>query len=149
MAKTNKYYNLSAEGTRIAQKFAGFEPGKSGRNLSEDDEPIKGTYEHYFNKWQDAAKFALAYALANKLKPGDKDNDGVSFNMEDFDDIGVSTASQKKQPIIKQLIETQFPDYDGDPYKLAIQYMDSGLKEIEKKLGEPKKQKLRLYELLD
>ena len=149
MAKTNKYYNLSTEGTRIAKKFAGFDPGKSGRNLSEGDEPIEGIYEHYFNKWQDAAKFALAYALANKLKPGDKDNDGISFNIEDFDDIGSST-SQKKQPIIKQLIETEFPDYDGDPYKLAIQYIDSGLKELEKKLGEPgRRQKLRLYELLD
>ena len=41
MAKTNKYYNLSTEGTRIAKKFAGFDPGKSGRNLSEGDEPIE------------------------------------------------------------------------------------------------------------
>ena len=80
-------------------------------------------------------KICFSLCSCKQTKPGDKDNDGISFNIEDFDDIG-SLTSQKKQPIIKQLIETEFPDYDGDPYKLAIQYIDSGLKELEKKLGD-------------
>jgi hypothetical protein len=143
MIKYNAYYNLSKEGTRIAKELAGYVPNKSGRNSSENDEVFEGTYPQYFKRWQDAAKFALAHALANDLKPGDEadSTNGITFETKLFDKMN-------DEPVIPMLIEVYHPDYDQDPYKLAIQYIDSGLKDLKKKLGDKDSQKSRLYEII-
>ena len=140
MAKSKKYYRLSKDGTRIAKEIAGYNPGESGRNKSEDDKEVEAQYPQYFNRWQSAARFAFSYALSKDLKPGNKEdsNEGISFNMEEFDTLN----------IIPHLIEVHDPEYSGDPYQLAIQYIDSGLKALEKDLGRPDAQKARLYEII-
>ncbi len=68
----------------------------------------------------DAAKFAMAYAVRQGVKPGTTDGAGTKWNVGSVDPDGS----------LRAVVEILFPEDRGEPYRLFEHLLNEGLSKL-------------------